>query len=61
MVDLILSEEKERGKSIVFRETTLKKYFPADYSKSEMEEVVIQLLENWKGHQDRNNPVNGRN
>lgn len=39
---------KKTSRSITFSETKLKKYFPAEYTTSEIEQVVVQLLEEWK-------------
>lgn len=39
---------KKASRSITFSETKLKKYFPAEYTTSEIEQVLVQLLEEWK-------------
>ena len=39
---------KKTSRSITFSETKLKKYFPAEYTTSEIEQVLVQLLEEWK-------------
>ena len=39
---------KKTSRSITFSETRLKKYFPAEYTTSEIEQVLVQLLEEWK-------------
>lgn len=40
------------SKKITFTERKLKKYFPADYSKAQMERVIISLLTTWKQSQE---------
>ena len=39
---------KKISRSITFSETKLKKYFPAEYTASQIEQVLVQLLEEWK-------------
>lgn len=39
---------KKTSRSITFSETKLKKYFPAEYTTSDIEQVLVQLLEEWK-------------
>ena len=39
---------KKTSRSITFSESKLKKYFPAEYTTSEIEQVLVQLLEEWK-------------
>ncbi len=47
-----LPKPKENGK-ITFSETKLREYFPAHFSKSQREEVILQLLKEWSAE---NNP-----
>ena len=48
MIDDILSEAKKPPKDETNGSTRFRKYFPADYSNRQMDEVIIQLLANWK-------------
>ena len=43
---------KAPAKKVTFTEQKLLKYFPADYSAKEMEQVIISLLEGWKKKQE---------
>lgn len=45
MVRLILSEEKER--KVRIRADKIREYFADDYSSEEIENIIIQLLEEW--------------
>lgn len=47
----ILSEGKIKDRRIIIREDKIKNYFPEGYSRKEMEQVIIQLLEDWKNRQ----------
>jgi len=46
-VELILYGEKKESRKLTVSETIVNKYFPADYSKEQMEDVICMLLENW--------------
>ena len=48
MVDLILSEEKEKSKKIVLKADRMEDYFGNDYTSEEVEEVIYKLLDRWK-------------
>ncbi len=48
MVRLILAEEKPRERKVTLRADRINKYFPAEYSSDEIEDVIIRLLEEWK-------------
>ena len=39
---------KAPAKKVTFSEAKLMKYFPADYSTKEMEQVILALLDQWK-------------
>ncbi|MBR0411691.1 MAG: ParB/RepB/Spo0J family partition protein [Eubacterium sp.] len=45
-------ELKPKAKKITLSEKKLKKYFPPEYSNEEMEQVIENLLENWKRQQE---------
>lgn len=47
-VELILSQEKKEVKKLSLSERKLRQYFSKEYSKSKMEEIIFQLLEQWK-------------
>ena len=49
MVSLILSEEKPKVRKVTLKADKITRYFPEDYSNEEIEEVIIGLLEKWKG------------
>ena len=44
---ICMREEQEKEVQVQIPETKLKKYFPVDYSKEQMEEVIFKLLETW--------------
>ncbi len=48
MVDLILSEKKEKSKKIVLKADRMEDYFGNDYTSEEVEEVIYKLLDRWK-------------
>ena len=43
----IMQEQKEEKIKITLGDDKLKKYFPKGYSKQQMEETIIKLLEKW--------------
>ena len=43
----IMQEQKEEKIKITLREDKLKKYFPKGFSKQQMEDTIIKLLEKW--------------
>ena len=48
MVGLILSEEKVRPRKVTIGSDRIGKYFPENYSSEEIENVIYQLLDEWK-------------
>lgn len=48
MIDLILSEEKEKAKKIVLKADRMNDYFGSEYTNEEIEEVIYKLLDRWK-------------
>ena len=48
MIELILSEEKEKAKKIVLRADRMNDYFGSEYTNEEIEEVIYKLLDRWK-------------
>ena len=47
IIDLIMREEKALERKVTLRNDRLQKYFPANYTPKQMEEVIIKLLEGW--------------
>lgn len=43
----IMQEQKPEKVKITFEEKDLKKYFPKNYTKQQIEETIMKLLENW--------------
>lgn len=50
-VRLILAKEKQKKRKVVIKEEKIKKYFSEDYSDEDIEDIIIQLLEEWQGKQ----------
>ena len=46
-VELALCKEKKESRKLSFSEERVNRYFPAEYSKEQMEEVICRLLEEW--------------
>lgn len=46
-VELVLFKEKKESRKLSFSEERVNRYFPAEYSKEQMEEVICRLLEEW--------------
>ena len=47
-VQLILCEEKKDTGKVTIPTNRISRYFPKDYSKQQMEQVIFELLEDWK-------------
>lgn len=47
IIDLIMREEKSLERKVTIRNDRLQKYFPANYTPKQMEDVIIKLLEGW--------------
>ena len=43
-----INSKPRKKKKVILPENKLEKYFPKDYSKKDMEEIIYQLLEKWK-------------
>lgn len=51
----VLSEEKPNQKEQVrFMTEDIRKYFPKNYSKTDMQQTIIKLLEKWQRQRERN-------
>ena len=51
MVRLILTEEKPKERKITLKAEKISRYFPEEYSESEIENVIIEILEEWQKKQ----------
>ncbi len=51
MVRLILTEEKPKERKVTLKAEKISRYFPEEYSESEIEHVIIELLEEWQKKQ----------
>ena len=49
MAELILSEQKPKERKLTIKAEKVSRYFPEDYTEKEMEAVILELLEEWKG------------
>lgn len=49
LIENILKEKEIKEHNITLKQSKIKKYFPENYSNEKMEEVIIMLLEEWKG------------
>ena len=47
---------KAPTKKVTLSEPKLMKYFPADYSPKQMEQIIVSLLEQWKNGQEGADP-----
>lgn len=56
---LIRKEKGSQGVTISAKK--VRDYFPPSYTKTEMEEVIYRLLEQWKKEMGEEEPVNGKN
>ena len=55
VVFAVLCEEKPNQKEQVrFMEEDIRKYFPKNYTKSDMQKTIISLLEKWQRQRERN-------
>ena len=48
VIDSIMMEQKPETVKITLGEEKLKKYFPKSYSKANMEEIILKLLDKWR-------------
>lgn len=47
-VELILCEEKKDTEKVMLPRAKIRQYFPKEYSRQQMEQVIFELLEEWK-------------
>ena len=54
LIDLLIQTKSTtlKRKKIIITEKILKRYFPAYYSQTEIENIVVELLEQWKSEQE---------
>ena len=50
-VQLILNEKKNETGKVTLTEKKIRKYFPKEYNKEQIEQVIYELLDNWKKSQ----------
>lgn len=55
---ICMKEEQEKEVQVQIPEIKLKKYFPVDYSKEQMEEVIFKLLETWAEGREKSGESN---
>ena len=54
VISTVMSEEKANQKEQVkFKSDYIRKYFPKNYTSSDMHDVIIKLLEKWQRNRDR--------
>ena len=51
MVRMMLEKEKTVERKVVIKTERINNYFPATYSREQIENIIYQLLENWKSTQ----------
>lgn len=51
MVRLILTDEKPKERKVTLKAGRIKEYFAEDFSNEEIENIIIQLLDEWKKKQ----------
>lgn len=49
MVNLILSEEKPKERKVTIKADKINQYFEDGYSNEDIEKIILELLEKWKG------------
>ena len=59
VVQLILCKKKEKDKQITIKRDKIQKYFLESYSSKEIEDVIYQLLEEWKNKSRSEQDGNG--
>ena len=52
-VELILLGEKREVMSVTLPEKRIRQYFPKEYGKEQIENIIISLLEQWKQNEER--------
>lgn len=55
MIDSILSSEKEEKVKLVIYEDKLRRYFPKSYTKEQIEDTVMKLIQKWHKNREKEN------
>ena len=51
MVRMLLEKEKTVERKVIIKAERINSYFPVTYSRKEIENIIYQLLDNWKNNQ----------
>lgn len=51
-VRLIFGNVKRKAGNLTLQEKKIRKYFPTEYGREQMEKVILELLENWKNSKE---------
>lgn len=54
-IESILSSEKEEKVKLVIYEDKLRRYFPKNYTKEQIEDTVMKLIQKWHKNQEKEN------
>ena len=55
MIENILSSEKEEKVKLVIYEDKLRRYFPKNYTKEQIEDTVMKLIQKWHKNREKEN------
>ena len=55
MIESILSSDKEEKVKLVIYEDKLRRYFPKNYTKEQIEDTVMKLIQKWHKNQEKEN------
>jgi ParB family chromosome partitioning protein len=55
MVELVLSEEKQKERKVTLKADKISRYFAEDCSSEEIEDIIIRLLDEWSAKNGRKN------
>lgn len=55
MIESILSSEKEEKVKLVIYEDKLRRYFPKNYTKEQIEDTVMKLIQKWYKNREKEN------
>ena len=57
MIESILSSEKEEKVKLVIYEDKLRRYFPKNYTKEQIEDTVMKLIQKWHKNREKENEL----
>lgn len=57
----VLMKKEKNSQKVTIPVKKIRAYFPPEYTKTEIEEVIYKLLEQWKKETGEEDPVNGEN